>query len=63
MRSIQPLSLEVPPMIVPLTFDGVSTNGDGMIAEADLMALLQDKIDDLAEIEAEYAEEAMPDAA
>ena len=44
LRSIQPLSLEVPPMIVPLSFEGVEVNADGLIAEKDLMNLFREKI-------------------
>ena len=63
LRSIQPLSLEIPPVIVPLTFEGVSTNEDGMIASEDLLNLLLDRIGALEEIEKTYAEEALEDAA
>ena len=44
LRSIQPLSLEVPPMIIPLSFEGVAVNADGLIAEKDLMNLFLEKI-------------------
>ena len=44
LRSIQPLSLEVPPMIIPLSFKGVTVNADGLIAEKDLMNLFREKI-------------------
>ena len=50
LRSIQPLSLDVPPMIVPLAFEGVAVNSDGMIAEKDLMNLFLDKIRVLPEL-------------
>ena len=63
LRSIQPLSLDTPPMIVPLSFAGVTVNGDGLIAEKDLMNLLKEKIDVLDEIEDKYAEEELADAA
>ncbi len=55
LRSIQPLSLEVPPMIVPVFFEGIETDENGMIAEADLMDLLNEKINYLYEIEETYA--------
>jgi len=54
LRSLQPLSLEVPPMIVPITFDGIETNEDGMIAEKDLMGLFETKIGMLDELEEYY---------
>ncbi len=63
LRSIQPLSLEIPPMIVPLTFEGVTTNEDGMIAGEDLLNLFLNKIGALEEIEQTYAEEELEDAA
>ena len=57
LRSIQPLSLEIPPMIVPLSFEGVGTNEDGMIAEADLMKLFRDRINANDELMEKYGEE------
>ncbi|MER2063304.1 MAG: histidine-type phosphatase [Alkalibacterium sp.] len=65
LRSIQPLSLEVPPMIVPLSFEGVAVNADGLIAEKDLMNLFLDKISMLPELEEAYtaAEQVLPAAA
>ena len=63
LRSIQPLSLDVPPMIVPLSFAGVEVNGDGMISEKDLKNLFREKINALYEIEDAYTEVALPDAA
>ncbi len=54
LRSIQPLSLDVPPMIVPLSFEGVAVNEDGMIAEKDLMNLFREKIDMLPAIVEAY---------
>lgn len=56
LRSIQPLSLDLPPMIVPLSFEGVSVNADGLIAENDLMDLFREKIGMLPALEAEYTE-------
>ncbi len=49
LRAIQPLSLEVPPMVVPLSFKGITAGEDGMIAEADLIALLRSKINEYYE--------------
>jgi hypothetical protein len=63
LRSIRPLSLDTPPMIVPISFAGVEVNEDGLIAEKDLMALLREKIDALDKIVDEYTEEEMADAA
>jgi glucose-1-phosphatase len=63
LRSIQPLSLETPPMIVPITFADVKVNEDGLMAEKDLMNLFKEKIDALDRIEEEYAEEELADAA
>ena len=63
LRSIQPLSLDDPPMIVPLSFAGIQTNADGMAAGEDLMNLFAEKIRMLEEIEEEYAEEAGQEAA
>ena len=63
MRSIQPLSLEIPPMIVPVTFAGVSVNEDGMIAEEDLMKLFEEKISEPEKIRETYAEEELQEAA
>jgi hypothetical protein len=57
LRSLQPLSLEVPPMIVPIYFDGIETNEDGMIAEKDLMGLFEAKIGLFDELEEAYAED------
>ena len=54
LRSIQPLSLETPPMIVPLSFAGVEADADGMITEKQLMDLFLEKISILPEIEEKY---------
>ena len=63
LRSIQPLSLEHPPMTVPLFFEGIKTNEDGLIAEEDLMNLLLEKIGFLNEVEKTYENEAAAEAA
>ena len=63
LRSIQPLSLDVPPMIVPLSFEGVAVNGDGMIAEKDLMNLFREKIDMLPALVEAYSTPAFENAA
>jgi glucose-1-phosphatase len=44
LRNYGRLSLENPPMKVAIQFDGVKTNADGMIAEADLLALFDGAI-------------------
>lgn len=62
-RFIRPLSLDTPPMIVPISFAGVEVNEDGLIAEKDLMNLLREKIDTLDRIVDEYTEEELADAA
>ena len=63
LRSIQPLSLDTPPMIVPITFANVEVNEDGMMTEKDLMNLFRVKINALDEIVEEYTEEELADAA
>ena len=63
LRSIQPLSLDTPPMIVPITFAGVDVNEDGLMAEKDLLKLFREKIDALDEIIEEYTAEELADAA
>ena len=63
LRSIQPLSLETPPMIVPISFEGVETDGNGMITEKDLMALFEAGISMLPELEEEYEPEELENAA
>ena len=63
LRSIQPLSLDTPPMIVPISFAGVEVNEDGLMAEKDLMNLFKEKIDELDKIMENYTEEELADAA
>ena len=63
LRSIQPLSLEVPPMIVPISFAGIETNEDGMIAEKDLMERLEAGISMLPALIDEYEPEELENAA
>ena len=50
-------------MIVPITFEGIEMNDDGMIAEEDLMELFETKIDKLSELEEEYGAEKLENAA
>ena len=63
LRSIQPLSLEIPPMIVSLSFEGIGADESGMIAEEDLMNLFRDRIGILNELKEKYAEEEPAEAA
>ena len=63
LRSIEPLSLENPPMIVPLSFEGVETAENGMIAEEDLLERFESKIDAFKEIQEAYQEQELADAA
>ena len=63
LRTIRPLSLETPPMIVPVSFAGVEVNEDGLMAEKDLMNLFKEKINALDEIVEQYTKEELPDAA
>ncbi len=54
-RSGEMLTLDNPPLRYDLRFKGVETNEDGLIAEADLLALFDRSISVLEELEAEYA--------
>ena len=45
LRGLSPLTLENPPMKAPVVFEGVQTNEDGMIAEADLFSLFDSALD------------------
>ncbi len=58
LRSLAELSLDNPPVRYPLHFDGVAENGDGMIAEADLLALLDGAIAAYDALEAQYGADA-----
>ena len=64
LRGLASLTLENPPMRYVLHFDGVPENEDGMIAEADLLKLLDGAIAAYDALEAEFgAEEALAPAA
>ncbi len=63
LRSMQMLSLDTPPMIVPLAFEGIEVNEDGMIAEENFLKLFRKKIDMPARLEEEYTAAAFEDAA
>ena len=54
MRGITPLTLEEPPMSYPIHFKGMTYNEDDMLAEEDLLALLDIAIGAYDELEAEY---------
>ena len=54
-RSGEMLTLDNPPLRYDLRFEGVETNADGLIAEADLFDLFDRSIGALGEIEATYA--------
>ena len=54
-RSGEMLTLNDPPLRYDLRFEGVETNADGLIAEADLYALFDRAIGTLGELENAYA--------
>ena len=58
LREYERLSLENPPMKVRVQFNGVKTNDDGMISEADLFAMFDDAIDAFEKLQEQYEEEA-----
>ena len=57
LRSIQPLSLEIPPEICPLSFKGVESGENGMIPEKELMNLFESAINRYDELEEYYTAE------
>ena len=57
LRRVELLSPENPPMIFPLSFAGVAADENGMMAEDDLLALFEEKIDSFRELEEVYSEE------
>ena len=63
LRGLTPLSLETPPSVFPMRFAGVETNEDGLIAEADLLALFDRAIAAYDSLEAAYGVNALDDAA
>lgn len=63
MREVTPLTLENPPMKAALHFAGVSENADGMIAEEDLLAVLDGAIEEYDVLQAEYEDVGAADAA
>jgi glucose-1-phosphatase len=54
LRNYERLSLDNPPMKVAVQFDGVKANADGMIAEADLLALFDGAIGAYDELVEQY---------
>lgn len=54
-RSGEMLTLDNPPLTYDLRFEGVETNTDGLISEADLFGLFDRSIDVLNELENTYA--------
>lgn len=55
LRSASLMDLEQHPSIVPMTFSGITANADGLYAEKDFMALLQNSIDEYDRIVDDYA--------
>ena len=63
MRSMSPLSLDNPPMVYPVLLPG-ARSGDGLIAETDLLALVDDALEAYDTLVDQYVTaEEMPDAA
>lgn len=63
LRGMEPLSLENPPVEAPVRFQGVPTTPEGLIAEEDLLALLDGAIDAYDALVEEYQAEAQEPAA
>ncbi len=61
LRSIQPLSLDIPPMIVPISFEGLAETEDGLIPEADLMRRFEERIEAYDLLAEEYGAEPAPE--
>lgn len=57
LREYARLTLDNPPVKAPISFEGVQTNAEGMIAEADLLALFDNAIDAYDRLVEEYSEE------
>ncbi len=56
LRNIRQLSLENPPVKVPISFVGLETNEDGFIAEDDLLNRFQQAIDAFDQLMVDYAD-------
>ena len=63
LRSVEALSLENPPMIVPISFAQAPADENGLIAEKDLLDLFAEKIGVLGELIEEYAAAELEEAA
>lgn len=63
LRGLTPLSLDNPPVRYPLHFEGVEEDADGMIADADLLALLDGAIGAYDALAEQYGAETLEDAA
>ncbi len=63
LRTIQPLTLETPPMIVPVHFQDAEADGNEMIDEEALLGLLTDRIASYYELEEIYGEVQADEAA
>ena len=54
LRNCTQLTLEAPPMRVPLSLKGIPVNEDGFIAEADLLDRFREAIDAFDDLQEEY---------
>lgn len=63
LRGLTPLSLDHPPVRFPLRFEGVEADDSGMIAEADLLAMLDSAIAAYDALEETYGAPALEAAA
>ena len=63
LRGMTPLTLDCPPMAFPLRFAGVPVREDGMMAEEDVLSLLDGAITAYDELEERYLGEEEPDQA
>jgi len=63
LRQVEPLSLTVPPMIVPISFAETPSDEAGLIAEEDLLELFEEKIGAYDTIVEQYGAQEMDEAA
>ena len=63
LRGITPLTLEEPPKVFPLRFEGVEMNADGLIPEEDLFSILDGAIAAYDELQSQYGQDDGVDAA
>ena len=61
LRGAEQLTLDNPPMTYPLTFEGIETNEDGMISEADFFKLFDRTLEEYENLEETYQQ--LPEAA